>query len=232
MKMLSTSLFWIATLPLVAQNTNSDVPPILDVHVHALDWDGPGTSPMCPNPTKFTASDPATKEAPSGWLQAECTPKLYPAAKGEYMKDVIAEMKRLNVTAVVFGDPKSVQKWKDAAPERVIPGTGFDNFLALGTRLPMEELRKDFSSDGFKVMGEIGLQYEGLSPSDPSVDKYFALAEELDIPVAIHMDTGGSGRANVACQSFVARRAILFCWKNCWRGIPNCGFKSCTRVTQ
>ena len=38
------------------------------------------------------------------------------------MKDVLAEMERLNVTAVVFGDPKSVQKWKDAAPARVIPG--------------------------------------------------------------------------------------------------------------
>ena len=51
-------------------------------------------------------------------------------------------------------------------------------------------------------MGEIGLQYQGLSPSDMSVDRYFALAEELDIPVAIHMGTGGSGRANVAMPKF------------------------------
>ena len=41
------------------------------------------------------------------------------------MKEVLAEMERLNVTAVVFGDPKSVQKWKDAAPARIIPGTSF-----------------------------------------------------------------------------------------------------------
>ena len=39
-------------------------------------------------------------------MQEECTPKLYPAAKGEYLKDVVAEMERLNVTAVVFGDPE------------------------------------------------------------------------------------------------------------------------------
>jgi uncharacterized protein len=63
-------------------------------------------------------------------------------------------------------------------------------------------LRKSFASDGFKVMGEIGLQYEGLSPSDLSVDKYFALAEEPDVPVAIHMGTGGSGRANVTTPGF------------------------------
>jgi predicted TIM-barrel fold metal-dependent hydrolase len=111
-------------------------------------------------------------------------------------------MERLNVTAVVFGDPKSVQKWKDAAPGRVIPGTSFNEGMQPGARVSLDELRKDFSKDGFKVMGEIGLQYEGLSPSDPSVDRYFALAEELDIPVAIHMGTGGSGRANVTSPKF------------------------------
>jgi predicted TIM-barrel fold metal-dependent hydrolase len=151
---------------------------------------------MCPNTSKFTASDPKDKEAPWGWVKEQCSPALYPSAPGEYMKDVLAEMERLNVTAVVFGDPASVKKWKDAAPARVIPGTAFENGLATGQRVPLDELRKDFASGGFKVMGEIGLQYENLSPSDMSVDSYFALAEELDVPVAIHMGTGGSGRAN------------------------------------
>ena len=64
---------------------------------------------MCPTTSKFTASDPIAKEAPFGWVQEECTPKLYPSAAGEYLKDVVAEMERLNVTAVVFGDPKSVR---------------------------------------------------------------------------------------------------------------------------
>jgi predicted TIM-barrel fold metal-dependent hydrolase len=51
-------------------------------------------------------------------------------------------------------------------------------------------------------MGEVGLQYLGMSPSDMSVDPYFALAEELDIPVGIHMGTGGSGRANITTPKF------------------------------
>jgi predicted TIM-barrel fold metal-dependent hydrolase len=199
--LLSVSTFLTFSFAGWAQNTPADVPPVIDLHVHALELDGPGMAPMCPNTAKFTASDPSTKEAPFGWVQEQCTPKLYPSAKGEYLKDVIAEMKRLNVTAVVFGDPKSAQKWKDAAPERVIAGTNFDG-TAPGTRAAIEDLRKDFTTGGFKVMGEIGLQYEGLSPSDPSVDKYFALAEELDVPVAIHMGTGGSGRANVIMPHF------------------------------
>ncbi len=185
-----------------AQNTGTDVPPVIDVHVHAMDESFPGLGPMCPNTSAFAASDPGTKEASFGWVREECTPKLYPSAKGEYLKDVVAEMERLNVTAVVFGDPRSVQKWRDAAPRRVIPGTGFNEGLQPGAPVALEDLRKAFTKDGFKVMGEIGLQYEGLSPSDPSVDAYFALAEELDVPVAIHMGTGGSGRANVAMPRF------------------------------
>lgn len=188
--------------PAMAQNTPHDVPPVIDVHVHAMDESFPGGGPVCPNQAKFLASDPDTKESPIGWDTEECTPKLYPAAKGEYLKDMKAEMDRLNVTAVVFGDPASVKKWQDAMPGRVIPGTSFTAGMTPGGRVPLEELRKDFTTGGFKVMGEIGLQYEGLSPSDMSVDKYFALAEQLDIPVAIHMGTGGSGRANITSPKF------------------------------
>jgi uncharacterized protein len=197
---IGAALF-VSTSSAFCQNTATDVPPVIDVHVHAMD-DSPGLGPMCPNTSKFTASDPRNKEASYGWVLEECTPKLYPAAKGEYIQDVVAEMKRLNVTAVVFGDPASVQKWKAAAPDRVIPGTGFNWSTDPAKRTSVDSLRKDFSQDGFKVMGEIGLQYQGISPSDPSVDAYFALAEQLDIPVAIHMGTGGSGRANVTTPTF------------------------------
>jgi predicted TIM-barrel fold metal-dependent hydrolase len=186
----------------VAQNAEGKAAPVIDVHVHAMDGNFPGVAPMCPNTSKFTASDPKEKEAPFGWVKEACTPELYPSAPGEYMKDVLAEMERLNVTAVVFGDPKSVQKWKDAAPARIIPGTSFTGGMGTGQHVALEELRKDFATGGFKVMGEIGLQYEGISPSDPSVDAYFAMAEELDIPVAVHMGTGGSGRANVTMTKF------------------------------
>ena len=53
---------------------------------------------------------------------------------------------------------------------RVIPGTSFNEGMNPGGRVPLDELRKDFTTGGFKVMGEIGLQYEGISPTDPSVD--------------------------------------------------------------
>jgi hypothetical protein len=163
----------------LAQNAEGKAPPVIDVHVHAIDGTFPGVAPMCPNTSKFTASDPHGKEEPFGWVKEPCTPALYPSAPGEYIKDVFVEMERLNVTAVAFGDPKSVQKWKDAAPARIIPGTSFQNGMAPGQRVALEELRKSLTDGGFKVIGEIGLQYEGISPNDPSVDAYFALAEEF-----------------------------------------------------
>lgn len=103
---------------------------------------------MCPNTSAFTASDPKSQEAPFGWIQEECTPKLYPAARGEYVKDVVAEMERLNVTAVVFGDPTGVQRWRDAAPGRVIPGTSFTAGIQPGARVALEELRRRFTTGG------------------------------------------------------------------------------------
>src|ERR1700694_1965212 len=97
----------------LAQNTEAKAPPVIDVHVHAMDGTFSGVAPMCPNTSKFTASDPKGKEEPFGWVKEQCTPALYPSAPGEYMKDVLAEMERLNVTAVVFGDSKSVQtRWR------------------------------------------------------------------------------------------------------------------------
>ena len=187
----------------VAQNSQSKIPPVIDIHVHAFD-NLPNVGPMCPFPPQFLASDPKlANEHQLGWAHQDCSPALEPAKDNdEYMKAVIAEWERLNVTAVVMGDPKSVKNWMIAAPGRVIPGTSFDGTGPDATFVPIGELRKSFTQDGFKVMGEIGLQYQGISPSDPSVDAYFALAEKLDIPVGIHMGTGGGGRANIGLPKF------------------------------
>jgi len=192
----------IAGSSLVSAQTDKGRPPVIDIHVHAMGAI-PGVGPMCPFNPQFLASDPRSTESPIGWAKQDCSPQLEASkTSDEYMKALLAEWEQYNVTAVVMGDPKSVEQWKAAAPARVIPGTSFDNAMAAGKNTPVDELRNTFTKGGFKVMGEVGLQYQGMSPSDPSVDAYFALAEELDIPVGIHMGTGGSGRANVAMPKF------------------------------
>ncbi|MGO4883226.1 MAG: hypothetical protein ACLP59_20760 [Bryobacteraceae bacterium] len=171
----------IALLPIAAAAIAVAQPPVIDIHVHTLGGI-PGVGPMCPFNPQFLAADPREKAGPIGWAKQDCTDPLQPAKNpDDYMKAVLAEYARLNVTAVVMGDPKSVMKWKDAAPARIIPGTSFDATAAGGKYVPVDEMRKAFTTGGFKVMGEVGLQYQGISPSDPSVDAYFGLAEELDI---------------------------------------------------
>jgi len=192
-----------ASLVAQAQNAQGKRPPVIDIHVHTLGG-FPGAGPMCPFNPQFLASDPKTTESQFGWANQECTLQLEAAkTPEEYMKAMLAQYEELNVTAVVMGDPKDVRKWKDAAPAgRIIMGTSFEGAAGGTGFLPVEELRAAYTKGGIQVMGEVGLQYQGMSPSDMSVDKYFALAEELDIPVGIHMGTGGSGRANLSTPKF------------------------------
>jgi predicted TIM-barrel fold metal-dependent hydrolase len=192
--------------PALAQieQKNQERPPVIDIHVHTFGG-GPEAGPMCPFPPQFLASDPRSKEAPFGWSRQDCVLPLQPSPSPEdYMKAVLTDYERLNVTAIVMGDPASVRKWKAAAPGRIIMGTSFSQSPTSTDYLPLDELKSYFTKDGFQVLGEVGVQYQGLSPSDPSLDKYFGLAEELDIPVGIHMGTGGSGRANVTMPKFRA----------------------------
>jgi predicted TIM-barrel fold metal-dependent hydrolase len=177
-------------------------PPVIDIHVHTIGGFR-AAGPMCPFNPQFLASDPKSKEGPIGWAKQDCTLQLEPAKTAdEYLKAMLAEYEELNVTAVVMGDPKEVRKWKNAAPGRIITGTSFDAAMTGSKFVPVDQMRALFTNGGMQVMGEVGLQYQGISPSDLSVDAYFALAEELDIPVGIHMGTGGSGRANVAMPKF------------------------------
>jgi len=164
----------LTALPAAAQNTAPEKPPVIDMHFHAF-TDAPAAQsvPMCPN-----ASGP------------DCTPKLYPAPPGKYLAMIAAEMERLNVTAVVFGTPEQVAAFEQAAPGRIIRGTRPTSQIDTSELQRLEML---FTDGGFKVMGEIGLQGVGMSPADLRVDHLFALAERLDIPVAIHMAGGGGG---------------------------------------
>jgi hypothetical protein len=48
----------------------------------AIDASFPGLAPMCPNTSKFTASDPKGKEDPFGWVKEPCTPARYTSRYG------------------------------------------------------------------------------------------------------------------------------------------------------
>ena len=56
-----------------------------------------------------------------------------------------------------------------------------------------------------QAFSEITIQYRGLEPGDPSFEPYLALAEELDIPVGIHIGTGPPGAPYLGFSAYRAR---------------------------
>jgi hypothetical protein len=56
-------------------------------------------------------------------------------------------------------------------------------------------LRGELEAGRIRGFGEMSPQYLGMSPADPRLEPYWTLAEELDVPVGIHMGFGPPGAA-------------------------------------
>jgi len=66
-------------------------------------------------------------------------------------------------------------------------------------------LRKAFQERQLSVLGEVTAQYAGLTLSDPKYEPYLTLAEEFDIPVALHTGMGPRGISyDPCCHGFRA----------------------------
>jgi predicted TIM-barrel fold metal-dependent hydrolase len=91
---------------------------------------------------------------------------------------------------VVSSDfPEAVDRWRDRIPDQVIAGYGFDD----PEKADLDFYRKEHADGRLQVLGELGPQYAGITPDDPRMEPIYALAEELDIPVALHMHPGPPG---------------------------------------
>lgn len=154
-------------------------PPIIDMHLHAFGFDEFGNPPP---PNEITGKRPTAR-----------TDK-------EALEATLSALKRYNITkAVASGPLEDVLRWREAAPDRIIGGA----YVGPRNALPeLSLLRNEFVAGRLAVMGELGLQYRGLSPSDLIMEPYFALAEELDIPVGIHTGLGDSGTPYSCCPKF------------------------------
>lgn len=182
--------------------------PILDVHLHALAADAQGPPPlaMCTPFDSFPVWDPrrpyhetfmARGEAPS------CPDPVWsPLTDGELLTQTLEIMARRNIIGVLSGPAEQVAAWRAAAPERFIPGLLFE----IGTSAPSTDtLRRMHERGDLAVLGEVTNQYAGVAPDDERMMPYWALAEELDIPVGIHVGTGPPGVIYLGASGYRAR---------------------------
>lgn len=178
----------------IAQITSAqtDRMPIFDIHVHTMKVNPNWASPMCPwFLSDMPGADPT--QTPPSFMNLDCVDPLQPAKSDEEMQEeVIKRIKDFNMTIVAYGDDEVLRDWAAAAPPgRVIPAIGID------TTMSVEAFRDSLSNGFYKVVAEFAPQYQGMSPSNPVFAPYLAVAEELNIPVGIHMGTGGNGMANI-----------------------------------
>jgi hypothetical protein len=191
--------------PLAAQQR----PPIIDVHVHAMaaNQQGPPPLAMCTPLGQFPAWDPA-KPYPETFLAhfktPACADPVWSPPTDEALRtETIAVMKRLNVIGVLSGTPDRVAAWSAAAPERFIPGLAFQLGMP-GAQVSTDSMRRLHATGRLAVFGEITNQYAGILPSDERMDPYWQLAEELDIPVGIHIGTGPPGVVYLGARGYRA----------------------------
>jgi predicted TIM-barrel fold metal-dependent hydrolase len=129
-----------------------------------------------------------------------------PSGDDLLMKQTIAIMERRNMIGVLSGRPNEVLRWSAAAPGRFLPSIQFK----IGRDdISPQKMRDLFESGKFAALGEISNQYAGIAPDDERMEVYWALAEELDIPVQIHMGEGTVGTAYIGFAGMSAYRARL-----------------------
>jgi len=144
--------------------------PLIDMHLHVVGVTPSGGfewyDPVPPNP--FTGK-PTGKLTSSDALMAELFGEL-----GRY---------RL-VKAMVSSTPPNVARAAKAYPNLVIKGV----FLGPEApyNIPPKVLREDILAGRLQVLGELAPQYFGMPLTAPVFEQYYALAEEMDVPIGIH----------------------------------------------
>ncbi len=171
-------------------------PPIIDMHLHALSADSQGPPPQVICAPFETLP---VRDTRLSWMQVfagiaadpPCSnPLVSPESDDEIMRRSLEILERRNIIGVTGGPLEIVERWEDAAPDRIIRGMSFA--LSQGAPTP-EEIRELFEAGRIEVLAEVTNQYLGIAPDDPRFEPYLAMAEEIDMPVGIHIGTGPPG---------------------------------------
>ena len=167
--------------------------PIIDMHVHAYpaDW--------VKNVLGYLATDAQRLPDPPNPISGQRSG----AATDEQLRNsMLAAMKENNIVKIIASGPLNiVYQWKEADPDRII-GAPLFPIPVLAPYPSIDELREGYVSGRLGALGEITAVYDGLSPSDAAMEKYYVLAEEMDIPVGIHTGIGIPNACYCCCPRF------------------------------
>jgi Amidohydrolase len=120
-----------------------------------------------------------------------------------------AQMNALNIRYLFLSSSAAdLRLWADAGnPSRYLPAlqfpcpggvnpiTGRACFNTTTEFPDVAWVRDELRAGRIRAFGELVPEYLGMAPNDPRLDAYWQLAEEFDLPVAIHMGIGPPGAA-------------------------------------
>ncbi|MGH7713645.1 MAG: amidohydrolase family protein [Gemmatimonadaceae bacterium] len=185
--------------------------PIIDMHLHAhrlADYGGGMAVCASNRAIVFRGVDPrdgVTSEIVGSGKS--CSPAVVPAASDSAnRREALELLRRHNIFAVTTGPLEVVREWRRAAPDRVIPAHAFGDPDSPSP----EEFRRLVASRDLALFAEVSPQYGGLSLDDAAFEPYFALAEELDVPVGVHLGEGPYGGPYWASPKYRARLTSPF----------------------
>lgn len=204
MQQLMKKRFLVISLVLICliSNAQSKIKklPVIDMHLHALRANDQGPAPLSMGVPfdQFGSHDPK-QDYEMTFMQAMKTGNWSKQSTSSPLTDdslrilTLKALRDHNVYAVTSGEIDLVRKWKSEEPKRIINAVYWDFSSIKRLGLTIDSLSKLFKTGEFKVFGEVGIQYEGYSPSDNAFEPYLKMAEALDIPVGVHVGPGPPG---------------------------------------
>ena len=150
-------------------------PPIIDIHLHSRSL----------AVIKEQGTNPISGEKPLASVE-------------EHVAKTLAAMKQYNIVlGVVSGSDEELRQFQKAGQDRIWCAPLFGK-----PGIDLQTFRLRYKAGEFRTMGEITAQYEGFSPSDLTLDPYFALAESLDVPVGVHTGLSFPGITQMGYSRF------------------------------
>ena len=176
--------------PVLSQNNGSEkretgsaekyTGPIIDMHLHSYsnDFWGPAPSPATGNLSGTTAR--------------------------EQMEKTFEVMRKHNIVlgAVSGINLSSGNDWYNYDQSRTLRGI---ELREPSEFMSADSLRLMIQNGSLDMLGEVGAQYFGYSPSDPGYYPFYKVAEEEGIPVGIHTGASFPGTPFRCCPKFRLR---------------------------
>jgi predicted TIM-barrel fold metal-dependent hydrolase len=115
---------------------------------------------------------------------------ISPLTLADWKRQLFEEFKKFNYVTALNSDTDAdrMAQWAKESPIPLIP-----SLVIWKGSPPLDAVRQLVKAGKIKGIGEIAVQYDGLAPNDPFLDPYYALAEEYDLPVSIHIASGAPG---------------------------------------